>query len=77
MDDKDSKFDQRQRSTSTNIFKKISGREELDRAKARRYDPYFRIDLGLSTKNFKILGINSELYLQIVNATNPTNPAVA
>jgi hypothetical protein len=40
MDDKDSKFDKRQRSTSTNILKKISGREELDRAKARRYDPY-------------------------------------
>lgn len=40
MDDKDSKFDQRKRSTPTNIFRKISGREELDRAKAKRYDPY-------------------------------------
>ena len=41
MDEKDSKFDQRKRSTPTNIFRKISGREELDRAKAKRYDPYY------------------------------------
>ena len=40
---------------------------------SRRYDPYFRIDLALSTKKLKVFGINTELYLQIVNATNHKN----
>ena len=40
---------------------------------SRRYDPYFRIDLGLTTKNLKIFGVNTEYYLQIINLTNHKN----
>ena len=40
---------------------------------SRRYDPYFRMDIGLSTKNLKVFGVNTELYFQIVNTTNHKN----